>query len=73
MAKGLFSAEDLMRVICLKSLKSHSSFNCITEQFFEEAIQLAAEQDSYFRATGTLVGRRRIIERRCYVTLKPQY
>jgi Asp-tRNA(Asn)/Glu-tRNA(Gln) amidotransferase A subunit family amidase len=54
--QGRWTAEDVMRVVCLKALESHREYNCITEQFMLDALDQAMEHDMYFRSTGQLKG-----------------
>ncbi|TPX70449.1 glutaminyl-tRNA synthase (glutamine-hydrolysing) [Spizellomyces sp. 'palustris'] len=55
-AERRWSAEDVMRVYCLQSLRLHREYNFISEQFMEDAILLAITLDAKFRSTGRLVG-----------------
>ncbi|KAJ3298816.1 hypothetical protein HK104_010264 [Borealophlyctis nickersoniae] len=51
-----WTAEDLMRVHCLRSLRIHREYNCITEQFMDDAIRAAINLDARFRVTQELKG-----------------
>ena len=53
---GIWSAEDVVRAFCHRAAVAHQLVNCLTDAFFEEAIQTAQQLDRFHRETGALKG-----------------
>lgn len=55
-ASKAWSAEDVTKAFCKRAAAAHQLTNCLSDAFFEEAIQSAAALDEHLQRTGKLVG-----------------
>ncbi|KAE9377363.1 amidase [Stipitochalara longipes BDJ] len=55
-ASGEWKAKDVTEAICKRASVAQQLLNCITEIYFDEAIQRAEELDAYFAKGGKTIG-----------------
>lgn len=55
-SRGEWKAQIVMETICKRASVAQQLVNCMTEIFFDEAIQRAKELDAYFEKEGKTVG-----------------
>ncbi|KAI1387484.1 amidase [Hypoxylon trugodes] len=55
-AKGKFTAEEVVIAFCKRAAVGHQLCNMLTEIMFKDAIERAKELDSIFKTTGKVVG-----------------
>ncbi|GME52611.1 putative general amidase GmdA [Neofusicoccum parvum] len=53
---GDLSATEVTRAFCHRAALAHQLTNCLSEVFFDSALQRAAELDHHFQTTGQTVG-----------------
>ncbi|KAK5482945.1 hypothetical protein LTR43_010003 [Exophiala xenobiotica] len=53
---GIWSAEEVVRAYCHRAAIAHQLVNCLTDAFFDVAINTAMQLDQYRRDTGALKG-----------------
>ncbi|KAK8847690.1 hypothetical protein IAR55_005549 [Kwoniella newhampshirensis] len=55
-AKGTYSAVQVTEAFCHRAIVAHQLTNCLTEVFFDKAIQTAKSLDEYYAKTGKTIG-----------------
>ncbi|WWD21776.1 hypothetical protein CI109_106263 [Kwoniella shandongensis] len=55
-AAGKYSAVDVTKAFCHRAIVAHQLTNCLTEVFFDKALNKAKELDEYYAETGKTVG-----------------
>ncbi|KAF2813069.1 fatty-acid amide hydrolase [Mytilinidion resinicola] len=55
-ANKAWSAEDVIKAFCKRAAAAHQLTNCLTEVFFDEAIETAKALDKHLAKTGKTIG-----------------
>ena len=53
---GEWSSKEVVEGICKRAAIAHQLTNCLTEVFFDEALQRAEELDAYLKEHGKPIG-----------------
>ena len=54
--RNQFTCELVMKVFIWSAIRAHKKTNCLTEVFFDEALETARQFDSEFKQNGTVKG-----------------